>query len=90
MFELMATHKVAYEHYLFSAFNSYTYFGEYAVGFAAILGQEECVRLLIAKGADPNKQDTNGCTVLHLLVIHDKKVGCVLKQQTAISFVIYM
>ena len=52
----------------------YTYFGEYSLGFAAVLGQEECVRLLIAKGADPNKQDTNGCTVLHTLVVHDKKV----------------
>ena len=52
----------------------YTYFGEYCLGFAAALGQEECVRLLIAKGADPNKQDTNGNTVLHLLVVHDKKV----------------
>ena len=53
----------------------YTYWGEYPLGFAACLGQEECVRLLIAKGADPNIQDTNGNTVLHMLVVHDKKVS---------------
>ena len=52
----------------------YTYFGEFALSFAAVLGQEACVRLLLRKGADANLQDTNGCTVLHLLVIHDKKV----------------
>ena len=33
------------------------------------------MRLLVAKGADPNIQDTNGNTVLHMLVVHDKKVG---------------
>ena len=49
----------------------YSYFGEYALSFAAILNQEECVRLLIAKKADPNKQDSNGNTVLHMLVIND-------------------
>ena len=53
----------------------YTYWGEYPLGFAACLGQEECVRLLLAKGANPNLGDTNGNTVLHLLVIHDKKVS---------------
>nr|KAG5703052.1 hypothetical protein BaRGS_016213 [Batillaria attramentaria] len=51
----------------------YVYWGEYPLAFAACLGQEECVRLLLAKGADPNLQDTNGNTVLHMLVIHDKK-----------------
>ena len=28
----------------------------------------------MAKGADPNLQDSNGNTVLHMLVIHDKMV----------------
>lgn len=51
----------------------YVYWGEYPLSFAACLGQEECVRLLLAKGADPNLQDTNGNTVLHMLVIHDRK-----------------
>lgn len=55
-------------------FYGYTYWGEYPIGFAACLGQEECVRLLVANGADPNLVDSNGNTVLHLLVIHDQKV----------------
>lgn len=54
---------------------SHVYYGEYPLSFAASLGQEECVRLLLAKGANPNLQDTNGNTVMHMLVIHDKKVG---------------
>ncbi|KAK3576059.1 hypothetical protein CHS0354_018328 [Potamilus streckersoni] len=53
-------------------YEGYAYFGEYPLSFAACLGQEECVRLLCAKGANPNLQDTNGNTVLHMLVIHDK------------------
>lgn len=53
---------------------SYSYFGEYPLSFAAILNQEECIRLLIAKGADPNRQDGNGNTVLHMLVIYNNLV----------------
>lgn len=53
----------------------YAYFGEYPLSFAAILNQEDCVRLLIAKNADPNKQDSNGNTVLHMLVINDNLVS---------------
>ncbi|KAL3870297.1 hypothetical protein ACJMK2_038373 [Sinanodonta woodiana] len=53
-------------------YEGYVYFGEYPLSFAACLGQEECVRLLRAKGANPNLQDANGNTVLHMLVIHDK------------------
>ncbi|XP_025113284.1 transient receptor potential cation channel subfamily V member 5-like isoform X3 [Pomacea canaliculata] len=54
-------------------YEGFVYWGEYPLSFAACLGQEECVRLMLAKGADPSLQDTNGNTVLHLLVIHDKK-----------------
>jgi len=32
------------------------------------------VRYLLARGACPNKKDTNGNTVLHIMVIHDKLV----------------
>lgn len=53
---------------------SYVYWGEYPLSFAACLGQEECYRLILAKGADPNGQDTNGNTVLHMLVIYQKLV----------------
>lgn len=52
----------------------YAYFGEYPLSFAAILNQEECIRLLIAKGADPNRQDSNGNTVMHMLVIYNNLV----------------
>lgn len=52
----------------------YSYFGEYPLSFAAILNQEECVRLLIRFGASPNKQDLNGNTVLHMLVINNNMV----------------
>ncbi|CAG5117325.1 unnamed protein product [Candidula unifasciata] len=47
------------------------YWGDYPLSFAACLDQEECVRLLVAKGADPNLQDANGNTVMHMLVIYD-------------------
>ena len=56
----------------------YAYFGEYPLSFAAILNQEECVRLLIAFGADLNKQDFNGNTVLHMLVINNNLVRILL------------
>jgi len=52
----------------------HVYLGEYPLSFAACLGQEECARLLVAKGSNPNLQDSNGNTVMHMLVIHDKRV----------------
>ncbi|XP_070176745.1 transient receptor potential cation channel subfamily V member 5-like isoform X3 [Littorina saxatilis] len=64
-------------------YDGYVYWGEYPLSFAACLGQEECVRLLLAKGADPNLQDTNGNTVLHMLVIHDKKKLAVSEEEAA-------
>ncbi|KAL7305423.1 hypothetical protein TKK_0002166 [Trichogramma kaykai] len=53
-------------------YDGYVYWGEYPLSFAACLGQEECYRLILARGADPDKQDTNGNTVLHMLVIYQK------------------
>ncbi|XP_053981188.1 transient receptor potential cation channel subfamily V member 5 [Hylaeus volcanicus] len=53
-------------------YDGYVYWGEYPLSFAACLGQEECYRLVLARGADPDKQDTNGNTVLHMLVIYEK------------------
>jgi len=52
----------------------YSYFGEYPLSFAALLNQGECVRLLVANGADPDRQDSNGNTVLHMLVINNNIV----------------
>ena len=54
-----------------SNYHGISYFAEYPLSFAACLNQEECVRLLLAKNADPSKQDSNGNTVLHMLVLHD-------------------
>jgi ankyrin repeat protein len=50
------------------------YFGEYPLSFAAVIEQFDCVKVLLAFCADPNKQDSNGNTVLHMLVIHNKLV----------------
>ena len=52
----------------------YVYWGEYPLSFAACLGQEECYRLILARGANPDNQDTNGNTVLHMLVIYKNQV----------------
>ncbi|XP_052132718.1 transient receptor potential cation channel subfamily V member 5, partial [Frankliniella occidentalis] len=51
-------------------YEGYVYWGEYPISFAACLGQEECYRLILARGANPDSQDTNGNTVLHMLVIY--------------------
>ncbi|XP_068746067.1 transient receptor potential cation channel subfamily V member 5-like [Montipora capricornis] len=53
-------------------YESHTYWGEYPLSFAAGLGLEDMVRYLLARGACPNKKDTNGNTVLHMMVIHNK------------------
>ncbi|XP_073946803.1 transient receptor potential cation channel subfamily V member nanchung [Choristoneura fumiferana] len=57
---------------LYTNYDGYVYWGEYPLSFAACLGQEECYRLILARGADPDLQDTNGNTVLHMLVIYEK------------------
>ncbi|XP_065339476.1 transient receptor potential cation channel subfamily V member 5 [Cloeon dipterum] len=53
-------------------YDGYVYWGEYPLSFAACLGQEECYRLILARGANPNNQDSNGNTVLHMLVVYQK------------------
>ncbi|XP_058116489.1 transient receptor potential cation channel subfamily V member 5 [Anopheles ziemanni] len=53
-------------------YDGYVYWGEYPLTFAACLGQEECYRLVLARGADPDNKDFNGNTVLHMLVIYEK------------------
>ncbi|KAF0296374.1 Transient receptor potential cation channel subfamily V member 6 [Amphibalanus amphitrite] len=65
-------------------YKGYVYWGEYPLSFAACLGQEECYRLILARvrprhsaakaegGADPDTQDTNGNTTIHMMVIYDK------------------
>ncbi|KAF2362077.1 Ankyrin repeat [Trinorchestia longiramus] len=53
-------------------YHGYVYWGEYPLSFAACLDQEECYRLILARGANPDNQDTNGNTVTHMMVIFDK------------------
>ncbi|CAF1026088.1 unnamed protein product [Rotaria sordida] len=53
-------------------YGGFCYFGEYPLSFAAVLQQEESVRLLVAKGANTNCQDSNGNTALHMCVIYNR------------------
>lgn len=53
-------------------YDGHAYWGEYPLSFAASLGLGDCYRLLLAKGADPNRQDSNGNSTLHMAVIADR------------------
>lgn len=53
-------------------FDGDAYYGEYPAAFAACFDRKEMYDILVKRGADPNKQDTFGNTVLHLCVIHNK------------------
>eukprot|EP01103_Thecamoeba_quadrilineata_P016769 TRINITY_DN5708_c0_g1_i2.p1 TRINITY_DN5708_c0_g1~~TRINITY_DN5708_c0_g1_i2.p1 ORF type:complete len:501 (-),score=70.50 TRINITY_DN5708_c0_g1_i2:30-1532(-) len=46
------------------------YYGEYPLCFAACSLQMDLVEYLVSQGADINCRDSNGNTVLHLMVIH--------------------
>lgn len=52
----------------------YVAWGEYPLCFAAVLGQEECYRLILSRGANHDLADSNGNTVTHILVVYDNMV----------------
>jgi transient receptor potential cation channel subfamily V protein 5 len=53
-------------------YEGYTYWGEYPLSFAASLGLADCYKLLLAKGASPNRLDSNGNSTLHICVIANR------------------
>ncbi|XP_038045399.1 transient receptor potential cation channel subfamily V member 6-like isoform X1 [Patiria miniata] len=65
-----------HEHFILYKKTNYeglTYWGETPLTFAACLDLNHVFRSLWVKGCDINTQDTNGNTVLHMMVLQDKK-----------------
>lgn len=56
-------------------YQGFLYFGELPLTFAALVNQLDIVQELIRHGAKMNKTDSNGNTVLHMLVIHNNLVN---------------
>uniref|UniRef100_A0A914YD45 Ion transport domain-containing protein n=1 Tax=Panagrolaimus superbus TaxID=310955 RepID=A0A914YD45_9BILA len=51
-------------------YQGYAYYGEYPLAFAACFGNKDIYDLLLQYGADPDKQDMFGNTILHMCVIN--------------------
>ncbi|CAJ0587620.1 unnamed protein product, partial [Mesorhabditis spiculigera] len=51
-------------------YQGYAYYGEYPLAFAACFGNKDIYDMLIQHGADPNKQDSFGNSILHMCVIN--------------------
>lgn len=58
-------------------YDGYAYWGEYPLSFAVCLGLSDCYKLLLAKGANPDRQDSNGNATLHMAVIADRIVSLI-------------
>ncbi len=56
-----------------------SYFGEYPLSFAAVLLEESSLRVLLSNKANPDLQDSNGNTVIHMLVLENNLVKKLLK-----------
>lgn len=54
-----------------SKYESLAYYGEYPLALAACFSTKDIYDYLIDQGADPNLPDSNGNTVLHVLVINN-------------------
>ncbi|XP_071749408.1 transient receptor potential cation channel subfamily V member 5 isoform X2 [Lepeophtheirus salmonis] len=54
-----------------TTYPGYVAWGEYPLTFAAVLSQEECYRLILAKGANHDLVDENGNSVTHIMVINN-------------------
>ncbi|XP_041477410.1 transient receptor potential cation channel subfamily V member 5-like [Lytechinus variegatus] len=72
------TRKDTYDHEVIvvdnkTNYHGHTYFGEYPLSFAGCLEQDDILRYLWSKGADVNAQDSNGNTVLHMTILHNKR-----------------
>ena len=47
--------------------------GEYPLSFSACLNQMAAYHIILSAGADPDSVDTNGNSVVHMMVIHNNK-----------------
>ena len=72
-----------------TSYKGISYLGETPLAHAAVLNQHEAVRILIVHGADPNIQDSNGNSVLHMMVINDNYVRVSLALNSSSSISVY-
>ena len=54
--------------YYITSENTLDYFGNSLIALAAMVGDEEMIKLLLSRGLDPNTQNHKGDTPLHYAV----------------------